>query len=129
RALWAASGIDPQAPGVFTETDAARAVAALVEQLGTHRATFVSLHNAEFGDPFFILSHAVPGLAGQLAAIAARHGLPAAEAAPSDVVGWPVLGRGVFQMPSVEELVIRDHTREARPTARTSPTTPRDTAR
>ncbi|MFJ7280940.1 catalase, partial [Kitasatospora sp. NPDC098663] len=28
RALWAASGIDPQAPGVFTETDAARAVAA-----------------------------------------------------------------------------------------------------
>ncbi|MFJ7280547.1 hypothetical protein [Kitasatospora sp. NPDC098663] len=35
--MWAASGIDPQAPGVFTETDAARAVAALVEQLGTHR--------------------------------------------------------------------------------------------
>ncbi|MBD0694791.1 catalase [Streptomyces sp. CBMA123] len=37
RALWAAAGVDPQAPGVFTETDAARAVAALVGQLGTHR--------------------------------------------------------------------------------------------
>ncbi|WP_078897051.1 catalase [Streptomyces sp. NRRL S-495] len=37
RVLWAAAGIDPQAPGVFTETDGARAVSALVEELGTHR--------------------------------------------------------------------------------------------
>ncbi|MCX4751041.1 hypothetical protein OG455_37005 [Kitasatospora sp. NBC_01287] len=37
RALWAAAGIDPQAPGVFSETDGATAVSALAEQLGTHR--------------------------------------------------------------------------------------------
>ncbi|MFB8201681.1 catalase [Kitasatospora purpeofusca] len=37
RSLWAAAGVDPQAPGVFTETDTAQAVSALVEQLGTHR--------------------------------------------------------------------------------------------
>ncbi|MFF3006760.1 catalase [Kitasatospora sp. NPDC057940] len=37
RALWAAAGVDPQAPGVFTETDAARAISSLVEQLSTHR--------------------------------------------------------------------------------------------
>ncbi|MFF1785626.1 catalase [Kitasatospora sp. NPDC058243] len=37
RALWAAAGVDPQAPGVFSETDGADAVAALAEQLGTHR--------------------------------------------------------------------------------------------
>ncbi len=37
RALWAAAGVDPQAPGVLTEPEAARAVSALAEQLGTHR--------------------------------------------------------------------------------------------
>ncbi|WP_329491738.1 catalase [Kitasatospora sp. NBC_01246] len=37
RALWAAAGIDPQAPGVFSETDAGQAVSALAEQLETHR--------------------------------------------------------------------------------------------
>ncbi|MFJ6617673.1 catalase [Kitasatospora sp. NPDC091335] len=37
RALWAAAGVDPHAPGVFTETDGSRAVSALAEQLGTHR--------------------------------------------------------------------------------------------
>nr|WP_304941236.1 catalase [Streptacidiphilus neutrinimicus] len=36
-ALWAAAGVDPHAPGVFSETDAAQAVPALVERLGTHR--------------------------------------------------------------------------------------------
>ncbi|MGW1176536.1 catalase [Kitasatospora sp. NPDC002543] len=37
RALWSAAGVDPHAPGVFTETDGERAVSALVDQLGTHR--------------------------------------------------------------------------------------------
>ncbi|GAA1243209.1 hypothetical protein GCM10009665_37520 [Kitasatospora nipponensis] len=37
HALWAAAGVDPQAPGVFSETGGAHAVTALVEQLGTHR--------------------------------------------------------------------------------------------
>ncbi|MET8628667.1 M14 family zinc carboxypeptidase [Kitasatospora sp. NPDC004669] len=83
------------------------ALAALVDEL--EPAVAVSLHNAEFGSPFFIASHEVPGLAGQLAALAERQGLPVAEAAPGDVVGWPVLGPGVFQMQRVEELVIRDH--------------------
>ncbi|WP_316528080.1 M14 family zinc carboxypeptidase [Kitasatospora brasiliensis] len=88
-----------------------QALADLVDEL--RPAVAVSLHNAEFGDPFFVLSQAVPGLAQRLAAVSARHGLPVAQAAPSDVVGWPVLGRGVFQMPSVEQLVIRDHTHRA----------------
>ncbi|MFE6052503.1 M14 family zinc carboxypeptidase [Kitasatospora sp. NPDC056446] len=83
----------------------------LVDEL--RPAVALSLHNAEFGDPFFVLSDAVPGLAERLADVSARHGLPVAEAAPSDVVGWPVLGPGVYRMPPVEELVIRDHAREA----------------
>ncbi|MFI9785147.1 hypothetical protein ACIHEI_16810 [Kitasatospora sp. NPDC051984] len=37
RALWAAAGVDPQAPGAFVETDAGQAVTALAEQLATHR--------------------------------------------------------------------------------------------
>ncbi|MFI9366083.1 M14 family zinc carboxypeptidase [Kitasatospora sp. NPDC053057] len=86
------------------------ALADLVDELVP--AVVVSLHNAEFGAPFFVASRDVPGLAGQLAAVAARHGLPVAEAAPSDVVGWPVLGPGVFQMPPVADLMIRDHEQE-----------------
>ncbi|MFD5615121.1 M14 family zinc carboxypeptidase [Kitasatospora sp. NPDC127060] len=85
-----------------------QALADLVDVL--RPAVAVSLHNSEFGAPFFVLSEDVPGLAEQLAAASARHGLPVAEAAPADVVGWPELGRGVFRMPPVEELVIRDHT-------------------
>ncbi|MFE3505322.1 hypothetical protein ACFXPX_36635 [Kitasatospora sp. NPDC059146] len=48
-------------------------------------------------------------MAGQLAAVAARHGLPVAESANGDVADWPVLGPGVHRMPPVGELVIRDH--------------------
>ncbi|MFE7531618.1 M14 family zinc carboxypeptidase [Kitasatospora sp. NPDC057542] len=84
-----------------------QALAALVDKLEPTVA--VSLHNAEFGAPFFVASRDVPGLAGRLAVVAADQGLPVAEAAPGDVVGWPVLGPGVFRMPPVEELVIRDH--------------------
>ncbi|MFE7526734.1 M14 family zinc carboxypeptidase [Kitasatospora sp. NPDC057542] len=87
-----------------------QALADLVDEL--EPAAVVSLHNAEFGEPFFIVSRDVPGLAAQLAAVAARHGLPVGEAAPSDVVGWPVLGDGVYRMPPIEELVIRDHDRQ-----------------
>ncbi|MFB7909892.1 catalase [Kitasatospora sp. NPDC056076] len=37
RALWAVAGVDPQAPGVFSESDGVDAVSALAEQLRTHR--------------------------------------------------------------------------------------------
>ncbi|MFF7995141.1 M14 family zinc carboxypeptidase [Kitasatospora xanthocidica] len=87
------------------------ALADLVDEL--EPAVAVSLHNSEFGAPFFVASRDVPGLAGQLGAVAARHGLPVAGAAPGDVVGWPQLGPGVFAMPPVEELVIRDHDADA----------------
>ncbi|MEU8926692.1 M14 family zinc carboxypeptidase [Kitasatospora sp. NPDC048545] len=90
---------------------AQEALADLVDEL--EPAVAVSLHNSEFGAPFFVASHDVPGLAGQLGAAAARHGLPVADAAPGDVVGWPQLGPGVYRMPPVEELVIRDHNRQA----------------
>ncbi|MFJ2866829.1 M14 family zinc carboxypeptidase [Kitasatospora sp. NPDC087314] len=88
-----------------------QALAHLVDEL--EPAAIVSLHNAEFGEPFFVVSRDVPGLAAQLAAVAARHGLPVGGAAPSDVVGWPVLGDGVYRMPPIEELVIRDHDQQA----------------
>ncbi|WP_371517685.1 M14 family zinc carboxypeptidase [Kitasatospora sp. NBC_01300] len=88
-----------------------QALAELVDEL--EPAAIVSLHNAEFGETFFVVSRDVPGLAAHLAAVAARHGLPAGEAAPSDVVGWPVLGDGVYRMPPIEELVIRDHGQQA----------------
>ncbi|MFB7126190.1 M14 family zinc carboxypeptidase [Kitasatospora sp. NPDC056273] len=88
-----------------------QALADLVDEL--EPAAVVSLHNAEFGEPFFILSRDVPGLAARLAAVAARSGLPVGEAPPSDVVGWPVLGDGVYGMPPIEELLIRDHDRQA----------------
>lgn len=87
-----------------------QALADLVDELEPTVA--VSLHNAEFGAPFFVVSRDVPALAGRLAAVAAHAGLPVAQAAPGDVVGWPVLGPGVFQVPPVEELVIRDHAQE-----------------
>ncbi|MFJ9461365.1 M14 family zinc carboxypeptidase [Kitasatospora sp. NPDC101447] len=87
------------------------ALADLVDELEPFVA--VSLHNSEFGAPFFVASHDVPGLAGQLAAVAARQGLPVADAAPGDVVGWPVLGPGVYGMPPVQDLVIRDHEQQA----------------
>ncbi|MFJ5122344.1 M14 family zinc carboxypeptidase [Kitasatospora sp. NPDC088548] len=90
------------------ETDA---LAALVDEL--EPAVCVSLHNAEFGDAFFVTGHDVPGLAEQLAAVAVRHGLGAGAAAPADVVGWPVLGPGVYQMPPIEDVVIRDHEADA----------------
>lgn len=83
------------------------ALADLVDEL--EPVVAVSLHNAEFGAPFFIASREVPGLAGQLAAVAAARGLPVSEAPSGDVVGWPVLGPGVYRMPPVEDLVIRDH--------------------
>ncbi|MBV6700287.1 hypothetical protein KV557_24810 [Kitasatospora aureofaciens] len=86
------------------------ALAALVDELEPIAA--ISLHNADFGAAFHIVSHEVPGLAAQLGAVAARHGL-AGGAAPSDVAGWPVLGPGVYAMPPVDEVVIRDHEADA----------------
>ncbi|MFJ6777315.1 M14 family zinc carboxypeptidase, partial [Kitasatospora sp. NPDC091257] len=88
-----------------------QALADLVD--GLEPAAVVSLHNAEFGEPFFVVSRDVPGLAAQLGAVAARHGLPVGQAAPSDVVGWPVLGNGVYRMPPIEELAIRNHDQQA----------------
>ncbi|CAM5281836.1 hypothetical protein BOQ63_001420 (plasmid) [Streptomyces viridifaciens] len=88
-----------------------QALADLVDEL--EPAVAVSLHNSELGAPFYTASHEVPGLAEQLAAATARHGLPVSDAASGDVVGWPVLGPGVYRMPPVEELVIRDHDGDA----------------
>ncbi|MYS36740.1 zinc carboxypeptidase [Streptomyces sp. KhCrAH-43] len=61
-------------------------------------ALSVSLHNSDTGGSFIMASRAERGLVDVLATAAERHGIPV-EALPSDCVGLPSPGAGVFVMP------------------------------
>jgi hypothetical protein len=63
-----------------------------------------SLHNADFGAAYFILSREIPGLAAELAAVARACRIPLELGFPSEAVGWPVAGPAVFVMPPAPEL-------------------------
>lgn len=60
-----------------------------------------SLHNADFGGAYFQISRPLPGLAGELAALAVSHGVPL-DLAPIDTVGYEVAGPGVTLLPSAD---------------------------
>jgi hypothetical protein len=62
-----------------------------------------SLHNADFGAAYFVLSHDIPGLAGELVETAHARDIPL-ELAPSEAVGWQVAGPAVFVMPPAHEV-------------------------
>ncbi|GHC59173.1 M14 family zinc carboxypeptidase [Streptomyces flavofungini] len=79
-----------------------QALARLIDEL---RPAFqYSLHNADFGGAFFVLSHAAPGLAAELGALTERHGVPMS-LGPVDTLGWPEAGPGVYVLPGAEELI------------------------
>ncbi|GGS17828.1 zinc carboxypeptidase [Streptomyces aureoverticillatus] len=63
-----------------------------------------SLHNADFGGVFYVLSDPVPGLAEDLAEIAASQGVPLS-LGPVDTLGWPEAGPAVYLMPPAEEIL------------------------
>jgi hypothetical protein len=62
-----------------------------------------SLHNADFGGAYFILSRDVPGLASELTDAARTCNVPV-ELAPSEATGWQVAGPAVFVMPPAREM-------------------------
>lgn len=62
-----------------------------------------SLHNADFGAAYFVISHDVPGLAPELTKTAVARGIPL-ELAPSEAVGWEVPAPAVFVMPPAHEI-------------------------
>jgi hypothetical protein len=62
-----------------------------------------SLHNADFGAAYFVLSRDIPGLAGELAASAHARDIPL-ELTPSEAVGWQVAGPAAFVMPPAHEV-------------------------
>lgn len=62
-----------------------------------------SLHNADFGGVFFILSHEMPGVAQDLADVAAAEEMPLS-LSPVDTAGWPEAGTGVYLMPTARQL-------------------------
>jgi hypothetical protein len=62
-----------------------------------------SLHNADFGAAYFVLSRDIPGLAGELAETAQVRDIPL-ELAPSEAVGWQIPGPAVFVMPPAHEV-------------------------
>lgn len=63
-----------------------------------------SLHNADFGGVFFILNAEVPGVADDLAAVAAQLEVPLS-LGPVDTLGWPSAGPAVYLMPPAEALI------------------------
>ncbi|MFJ4741046.1 M14 family zinc carboxypeptidase [Streptomyces sp. NPDC088775] len=73
-----------------------RAIMSVVDELKP--ALSVGLHNADTGGCFLMTSRPEPALVDVLAAAAGRHGLPLEEL-PSDCVGLPSPGAGVFVMP------------------------------
>jgi hypothetical protein len=79
-----------------------RALMRVIDTLRPH--VQFSLHNADFGGAYFILSHAYPDLATPLAAAAARHDIPL-ETHPTDAHGWHALGEGVYVMPPAEAAI------------------------
>ncbi|WND36460.1 M14 family zinc carboxypeptidase [Streptomyces sp. BB1-1-1] len=80
-----------------------RALMSMVDEL--RPALSVSLHNSDTGGAFLMASRADGGLVDVLSASADRHGIPL-EAIPSDCVGLPSPGAGVFVMP--EPLAVAD---------------------
>lgn len=65
-----------------------------------------SLHNADFGGVFFILSREL-AVSRDLAAVAAHLDVPLS-LGPVDTMGWPEAGPGVYLMPPAEALVGTD---------------------
>lgn len=83
--------------GMLPET---QALARVIDEL---RPDFqYSLHNADFGGVFFILSRPLPGAADDLAAVAAAHDVLLSRG-PVDTLGWTESGPGVYLMPTAEE--------------------------
>ncbi|HZB31623.1 MAG TPA: M14 family zinc carboxypeptidase, partial [Streptosporangiaceae bacterium] len=62
-----------------------------------------SLHNADFGAAYFVLSRDIPGLADKLAESARAGDIPL-ELTPSEAVGWQVAGPAAFVMPPAHEV-------------------------
>jgi hypothetical protein len=62
-----------------------------------------SLHNADFGGAYFIVSREVPGLADDLTATAHACDVPL-ELHPSEAAEWPVVGKAVFVMPPASSI-------------------------
>ncbi|MET9829241.1 M14 family zinc carboxypeptidase [Streptomyces sp. NPDC006385] len=78
-----------------------QALARVIDELRPHFQ--YSLHNADFGGVFFILSRPVPGAAEDLAAFAAAHDVLLSRG-PVDTLGWTEAGPGVYLMPTAEDL-------------------------
>jgi hypothetical protein len=72
-----------------------------------------SLHNADFGAAYFVLSRDIPGLAGELAQTARGRDIPL-ELTPSEAVGWQVAGPAAFVMPPAHE-VFTNHGQQSGP--------------
>lgn len=62
-----------------------------------------SLHNADIGGAYFVLSRNIPGLAADLVRVANECEIPL-ELDPSEAVDWPVAGPAAFVMPPVPDL-------------------------
>ncbi|GAB2633007.1 M14 family zinc carboxypeptidase [Streptomyces capparidis] len=62
-----------------------------------------SLHNADFGGVFFVLSRDVPGAARDLGVVARAEGVPLS-LGPVDTLGWPEAGPAVYLMPAARQL-------------------------
>lgn len=78
-----------------------RALMAVIDEL---RPVFMtSLHNADFSGAYFQVSRDLPGLAADLARVAAGHDVPL-DLAPIDTVGYRVAGPGVFLLPPAERI-------------------------
>ncbi|MFE0026711.1 M14 family zinc carboxypeptidase [Amycolatopsis sp. NPDC059021] len=78
-----------------------QALARVIDEL---RPVFqYSLHNADFGGVFFILSHDVPGVADDLAEVAHARNVPLS-LGPIDTLGWPAAAPAVYLMPPAREL-------------------------
>lgn len=88
---------------------------ALIRVIDELRPRFqYSLHNADFGGVFFILNKAVPGAAGDLAAVAARQQVPLSRG-QIDTLGWPSAGPAVYLMPPAETLITAHAGADAEP--------------
>ncbi|MBQ0888567.1 hypothetical protein KBZ94_27215 [Streptomyces sp. RM72] len=81
-----------------------RAVMAVIDEV--HPVLSVGLHNADTGGAFYLVSRPESGLVDVLASAADRHSIPL-EAMPSDCIGLPSPGPGVFVVPEPRGLADR----------------------
>ena len=89
-----------------------RALMRVIDEL---RPSFqYALHNADFGAAYFVLSHDIPGLAGELTAAAVARGIPL-ELTPSEAVGWAQPGPAVFVMPPAQDVFTNDNGHKSGP--------------